>query len=81
MGDFRRVLRYLYPYKKESIIATVLVAFVVVADLSIPRMVQVIIDDGVAKGDMNVILWTSLLMIGASVLSAAISIANTYYSV
>jgi ATP-binding cassette subfamily B protein len=30
---------------------------------------------------MNVILWTSLLMIGASILSAALSIANTYYSV
>jgi ATP-binding cassette subfamily B protein len=57
------------------------VAFVVIADLSIPRMVQTIIDDGVAQGNMNVILWTSLLMIGASVLSAAISIANTYYSV
>ncbi len=81
MGDFRKVLRYLYPYKTESIIATVLVAFVVLADLSIPRLVQVIIDDGVAQGDMNVILWTSLLMIGASILSAALSIANTYYSV
>ncbi|MBC8224940.1 ABC transporter ATP-binding protein, partial [Candidatus Bathyarchaeota archaeon] len=81
MSDLRRVLRYLYPYKKESIIATILVAFVVIADLSIPRLVQVIIDDGVAQGDMNVILWTSLLMIGASLLSAAISIANTYYSV
>ena len=81
MGDFGKVLKYLYPYKRESIIATVLVAFVVIADLSIPRLVQVIIDDGVAQGDMNVILWTSLLMIGASLLSAALSIANTYYSV
>jgi ATP-binding cassette subfamily B protein len=81
MSDIRRVLKYLYPYKKESIIATILLAFVVIADLSIPRLVQVIIDDGVAQGDMNVILWTSLLMIGASVLSAALSIANTYFSV
>jgi ATP-binding cassette subfamily B protein len=81
MNDLRRVLRYLYPYKKESIIATILLAFVVIADLSIPRLVQVIIDDGVAMGDMNIIMWTSLLMIGASILSAALSIANTYYSV
>ncbi len=81
MSDLRRILRYLNPYKKEAIIATILVAFVVIADLSIPRLVQVIIDDGVAQGDMNVILSTSLLMIGASLLSAAISIANTYYSV
>ena len=81
MSDFRRILKYLYPYKTESIIATILVAFVVLSDLAIPRLVQVIIDDGVAQGDMNVILWTSLLMIGASILSAALSIANTYYSV
>jgi ATP-binding cassette subfamily B protein len=81
MSDLRRVLRYLSPYKKEAVLATILVAFVVLADLSIPRLVQVIIDDGVAQGDMNVILWTSLLMIGASILSAALSIANTYFSV
>jgi len=81
MSDFRRIIKYLYPYKTESIIATVLVAFVVISDLAIPRLVQVIIDDGVAQGDMNVIMWTSLLMIGASILSAALSIANTYYSV
>jgi ATP-binding cassette subfamily B protein len=81
MSDIRRVLKYLYPYKRESIIATILLAFVVIADLSIPRLVQAIIDDGVTKGNMNVILWTSLLMIGASALSAALSIANTYFSV
>ncbi|UCD45877.1 MAG: ABC transporter ATP-binding protein [Candidatus Bathyarchaeota archaeon] len=81
MSDLRRVLRYLSPYKKEATLATILLGFVVVVDLSIPRLVQVIIDDGVAQGDMSVILWTSLLMIGASILSAALSIANTYYSV
>jgi len=81
MSDLRRVLRYLSPYKKEAVIATILLGFVVVVDLSIPRLVQVIIDDGVAQGDMSIIVRTSLLMIGASILSAALSIANTYYSV
>jgi ATP-binding cassette subfamily B protein len=81
MSDLRRVLRYISPYKKEALLATILLAFVVLADLSIPRLVQVIIDDGVAQGDMNVILWTSLLMISASILSAVLSIANTYFSV
>ena len=81
MSDFRRVLRYLSPYKREAVIATVLLAFVVVTDLSIPRLVQVIIDDGVAKRDMAVILRTSLLMIGASLLSAALMVGNTIYGV
>lgn len=81
MSDLRRVLRYISPYKKEAALATVFLALVVVADLSIPRLVQVIIDDGVAQGDMNVIIWTSLLMIGASVLSAALMVANTIFAV
>ena len=81
MSDLRRVLRYISPYKKEAVLATVFLALVVVADLSIPRLVQVIIDDGVGQGDMNVILWTSLLMIGASVLSAALMVANTIFAV
>lgn len=81
MSDLRRVLNYLKPYKREVIISTILVGFVVATDLSIPRLVQVIIDDGVGKQDMNTIIWTSLLMIGASLVSAVLSIANTFYSV
>ena len=81
MNDLRRVLRFISPYKKEIAFATVFLGLVVFADLSIPRLIQVIIDDGVAEMDMDVILRTSLLMIGASILSATLSIANTFYSV
>ena len=81
MNDIRRTLRYLLPYKKEAVLATVFLALVVVADLSIPRLVQVIIDDGVAQMDMNVILRTSILMIGTSILSAALMVANTIFAV
>ena len=81
MNDFRRVLRYLSPYKKEAALATVLLTLVVVADLSIPRLVQIIIDEGVARSDMDVVLRTSLFMIGASLLSAAFMIGNTIFSV
>ena len=81
MSDLRRILRFISPYKKEIAFATVFLGMVVFADLSIPRFIQIIIDNGVAKQDMNVILQTSLLMIGASILSATLSIANTVYSV
>jgi len=50
-------------------------------DLSIPRLLQVIIDEGVTKKDMNVILKTSLLMIAASILSAAFMVGNTIFAV
>jgi len=81
MNDLRRILRYVTPYKKEVVLAVVFLGLVVVTDLSIPRLVQVIIDDGVANKDMEVVVRTSLLMIGASILSALLMIANTVYSV
>ncbi len=81
MNDLRRVLRYVSPYKREAALAVVLLGLVVVTDLSIPRLVQVIIDEGVANEDMDVIVRTSLLMIGASVLSALFMVANTVYAV
>jgi ATP-binding cassette subfamily B protein len=81
MSDFRRVLSYLKPYTRDAILATILLALVVVADLSIPRLVQVIIDQGVANKDLGVILRTSLLMIGASMLSAMFMVGNTIFAV
>ena len=81
MNDFRRALNYTKPYMKEVIAAMVLLGLVVVADLSIPRLVQVIIDDGVANNDVSKIINTSLLMIGASILSALFMVGNTITSV
>lgn len=81
MNDLRRVLSYLKPYTREAILATILLALVVVTDLSIPRLVQTIVDEGVANQDQEVILRTSLLMIGVSLLSALLMIGNTIYAV
>jgi len=81
LSTVRKIIRYLSPYKREAILATILLALVVVMDLSIPRLLQVIIDEGVAKKDMNVILETSLLMITASILSAAFMVGNTIFAV
>jgi ATP-binding cassette subfamily B protein len=54
---------------------------VVAADLGIPRLTQRVIDKGITEGDMQVILGTSLLMMGAAVLSALFAIGNTILSV
>ena len=81
MNDLQRIAGYTKPYRKEIVLAVVLLGMVVVADLSIPRLIQVIIDDGVAKKDMNTIIITSLLMIGASIMSALFMVGNTIYSV
>ena len=81
MSDLTRVLGYAKPYKRDIIAAIVLLGLVVVADLSIPRLVQVLIDEGVANQDMEKVFTTSALMIGASLLSAIFMVGNTIASV
>ena len=50
-------------------------------DLSIPRLIQIIIDEGVAKKDTNLILETSLLMMVASILGSTFMVGNTIFAV
>ncbi|MFW6109102.1 MAG: ABC transporter ATP-binding protein [archaeon] len=81
MSSLRRSFNYLKPYSKEAAGAIILLGLVVVANLSIPRLVQVIIDEGVANKDLEVIIRTSLLMIGASILSALFMAGNTILAI
>ena len=81
MSQLRRIFNYLKPYTKEAVLSMVFLGLVVVLDLSIPRMVQTLVDQGIANQDMDLILRTSLMMIGASILSAAMMIGNTVYAV
>lgn len=81
MSELRKLSKFAKPYTKEIILSVALLGLVVVADLSIPRLVQVIIDEGVAQQDIEKIISTSLLMIGASILSALFMIGNTVLAV
>ncbi|MCK4437975.1 ABC transporter ATP-binding protein, partial [Candidatus Bathyarchaeota archaeon] len=81
MSQLKRTFSYLKPYTREAGLAIVFLGLVVVLDLSIPRMVQTLVDQGIANQDMGLILRTSLMMIGASILSAAMMIGNTIFAV
>jgi ATP-binding cassette subfamily B protein len=77
----RRLIPFLQPYRKDVILALLGIIAMTAADLATPRLVQRIIDQGISQGDMGVIAGTSLLMLGAAVLSALMSIVNTMLSV
>jgi len=81
MSNLLRAFGYVRPYTMEAILAMILLVFVVSVDLIIPRLVQVIIDEGVVKQNQEVIIRTSLLMIGISVISALFMIGNTIFTV
>jgi len=81
MSNLRRILHFVRPYRRSAILSTLLLLGVVAADLLVPRLTQQVIDEGVAKQDMAMILSTSLLMLGAAILSALFSVGNTVLSV
>jgi ATP-binding cassette subfamily B protein len=81
MTHFRKLVTFVKPYWFWSILSLVLLTLVVFIDLSIPRLIQRIIDQGVAQHDTSVVLQTSALMLGLSVLGAILAVGNNYYSV
>jgi len=76
-----KLLRFARPYRWQAIIALTLLLGMVASDLLIPRLTQRIIDQGIANGDMHVVLTTALLMLGAAILAALFALGNNFFSV
>src|SRR5512139_42379 len=81
MNQIRRILPLVKPYWKRSLAALILLTTLVFMDLSIPRLIQRIIDQGIAQNDQGVVTQTALLMIGISVVSTLFAIGNNILSV
>jgi len=81
MKEIRKILHFVKPYWKLAVLALVLLTSLVFMDLTIPRLIEQIIDQGIKQQSMVVVGQTSLLMLGISVLSTITAIGNNYFSV
>jgi len=81
MNHIFKLSSFVRPYWKRAVLALVLLSTLVVMDLSIPRLIERIIDQGIDRNDMTVVATTAALMIFLSLLSAVIAIGNNYFSV
>ncbi len=81
MNHIRRLLPFVRPYWRRATVSLVLLVAVVAMDLAIPRLVQRIIDQGIAQKDMQVVLQTTLVMLGISLLSTVFAIGNNNLSI
>ncbi|MFN8595885.1 MAG: ABC transporter ATP-binding protein [Anaerolineae bacterium] len=81
MNHVRKLVVYVKPYWKRSVAALMLLTTLVFLDLSIPRLIQHIIDQGILQHNQTVVVQTALLMIGLSVVSTVIAIGNNNLSV
>ncbi|HEY5000989.1 MAG TPA: ABC transporter ATP-binding protein [Candidatus Cryosericum sp.] len=81
MRNLLKILTYLKPYRRKAVIALAALTVSILTDLAVPRLIQAIVDNGISKGDMHVVLGTMGIMLGVSALGAVVSIINTRYAV
>ena len=81
MNPVLKLLPFAKPYWLRSLGALLLLTALVVLDLSIPRLIQSLIDHGILAHDRSFVIRTSLLMLGVSALSIFVAIGNNDLSV
>ncbi|NJM41731.1 MAG: ABC transporter ATP-binding protein [Anaerolineae bacterium] len=81
MNQLPRLWAFIKPYKSRALLALVALTVLVCLDLAIPRLIQRIIDEGIAKNDQALVIQTALIMIGISAFSTLIAIGNNIWSI
>ncbi len=81
MNATRKLLHFLKPYWRQSLAALALLTGVVIMDLSIPRLIERIIDQGIGRHDSGVVIQTAVIMLTISALSTLFAIGNNNLSV
>ncbi len=81
MSHIRKLLPFGRPYWKLAAVSLALLTIVLFIDLSIPRLIQRIIDQGVNQMNMQVVLQTSALMVVLSLLQFTLALGNNLYSI
>jgi len=81
MQNLLKLFPFVRPYWKRSLAALVLLTSLVVLDLSIPRLIQRIIDQGIIARNQDVVIQTALIMIAISLVSTLIAVGNNILSV
>ncbi len=81
MNDVRRLLQFVKPYWKLAVFSLVMLVAMVFLDLAIPRLVEQIIDKGIKQKDMAIVVRTSAIMLGISIVSTIVAVLNSNSSV
>lgn len=81
MGATGRLAVFLRPYRRWAVLAPLCMVLEVAMDLTQPRLVQHIIDQGVLRLDMAVVLQTGALMVGAALIGLAGGMGCTVFAI
>lgn len=77
----KRVARFFRPYRKEVWLTMLAVMVGVTLGILPPFFIQRIIDDGIGKKDLDVVVFYSLWTVGITIAAAGVTILYGYWSV
>lgn len=80
MKSALKLAKFLKPYWKWAFLAPLLMILEVAMDLMQPRMIQRIVDEGIAQLDMSIVANTGLLMVGLALVGAVGGFGCTVFS-
>ena len=81
MHATRKLARFLKPYWLRAILAPLLMTLEVAMDLMQPRLIQRIIDQGIAQNDLTVVLNTVAIMVVFALIGVAGGMGATVFAV
>ena len=81
MHNILKLMGYMRPYWKQATIAPLLKLIEVMLELMHPRLVQRIIDEGIARGDLDLVIETGLWMLGLAIGGVLFGIGNAWFGV
>ena len=81
MNHIKKLLHFVKPYWRRSLVALFFLISVIAIDLTIPRLIQRIIDQGINGGNMRVVITTTVIMLLISLLQTLFALANNLFSV
>lgn len=81
MNHIKKLLTFVKPYWRRSLVSLFFLVCVVLMDLTIPRLIQRIIDQGIHGDNMQVVIRTSIVMLVISLLQVLFALANNLLSI
>ena len=76
----KKILRYLKPYKWQAILVVVLTSIQSLSQLYLPNLMSDIVDNGVVRKDIAMIIQTGLIMLGFTLIVSICTIVARLYS-
>ncbi|MCS6848874.1 MAG: ABC transporter ATP-binding protein [Anaerolineae bacterium] len=81
MRDSLRLARFLKPYWVWATLAPLLMVLEVAMDLTQPRLIEHIVDEGIAKSDLGVVVTTGLLQVVAALAGLGFGVGCAVFAI